>query len=82
MTEALAHLRRELAGIRSGRASPGLLEHVVVGEASHGRHVQLHKLGTVVARNPQLLVVEVYDKSVSRGEGRKRGGGAHSCLWL
>ncbi|GIL49766.1 hypothetical protein Vafri_6060 [Volvox africanus] len=61
MRSALDHLQRELAGIRTGRASPGLLEAVVVPECSHGKHVPLRALGTVVVRNPHLLVVEVYD---------------------
>ncbi|KAG2438450.1 hypothetical protein HYH02_010905 [Chlamydomonas schloesseri] len=66
MGEALDHLRRKLAGIRTGRASPGLLEAINVEARSsgsaHGPHVPLRVLGTVVARGPQLLVVEVYDK--------------------
>ncbi|PNW76326.1 hypothetical protein CHLRE_12g545177v5 [Chlamydomonas reinhardtii] len=66
MGEALDHLRRKLAGIRTGRASPGLLEAVSVearsSGSSHGPHVPLRVLGTVVARGPQLLVVELYDK--------------------
>ncbi|GIM14752.1 hypothetical protein Vretimale_17547, partial [Volvox reticuliferus] len=61
MRSALDHLQRELAGIRTGRASPGLLEAVVVPECSHGKHVPLRALGTVIVRNPHLLVVEVYD---------------------
>lgn len=72
MGEALDHLRRKLAGIRTGRASPGLLEAVSVearsSGSSHGPHVPLRVLGTVVARGPQLLVVELYDKEV-RGRG-------------
>ncbi|GLC45806.1 hypothetical protein PLESTB_001153800 [Pleodorina starrii] len=61
MRASLEHLQRELAGIRTGRASPGLLEGVVVADSSHGSHVPLRGLGTVVVRNPHLLVVEVYD---------------------
>ncbi|GFR48091.1 hypothetical protein Agub_g9778, partial [Astrephomene gubernaculifera] len=63
MSTSLAALSRELAGIRTGRASPGLLEAVEVEASSRGGvHVPLRALGTVVARNPQLLVVELYDK--------------------
>eukprot|EP00198_Chlamydomonas_reinhardtii_P013707 XP_001703044.1 predicted protein [Chlamydomonas reinhardtii] len=67
MGEALDHLRRKLAGIRTGRASPGLLEAVSVearsSGSSHGPHVPLRVLGTVVARGPQLLVD---DKAVAK----------------
>ncbi|KAG2433669.1 hypothetical protein HXX76_008040 [Chlamydomonas incerta] len=66
MGEALDQLRRKLAGIRTGRASPGLLESISVearsSGSSHGPHVPLRVLGTVVARGPQLLVVELYEK--------------------
>ncbi|EFJ43178.1 hypothetical protein VOLCADRAFT_106930 [Volvox carteri f. nagariensis] len=61
MRSALEHYQKELAGIRTGRASPGLLEGVMVGESSHGKHVPVRALGTVVVRNPHLLVVEVYN---------------------
>ncbi|PNH06039.1 Ribosome-recycling factor, partial [Tetrabaena socialis] len=62
MSGAVDHFRHELSGIRTGRASPGLLEAVTVHAPSHGSHVPLRALGTVVARSPQLLVVEVYSK--------------------
>jgi hypothetical protein len=63
MSDAVAHFGRELAGIRSGRAAPGLLEHLTVDSSQHGPHVALRALGTVVARGPQLLAVELYDRA-------------------
>lgn len=59
MEKAVNHLRQELAGMRSGRASPGMLEHLKV--EVYGEKMPLHSLATIMARDAQLLVASVYD---------------------
>ncbi|KAF6260617.1 ribosome recycling factor domain-containing protein [Scenedesmus sp. NREL 46B-D3] len=59
MEQAVEHLMHELSGVRTGRANPGLIENIPV-DAS-GEHMPVKACGTVTVRNPQLLVVSLYD---------------------
>ncbi|MBE3597999.1 MAG: ribosome recycling factor [Limnochordaceae bacterium] len=54
--------RRELAAIRTGRASPALLERVVVDY--HGAPVPLNQLASITAPEPRTLVVQPWDRSI------------------
>jgi len=61
MQKALEHLREELAGVRTGRASPGLLETIKV--EAYGSKMDLRDLASINAPEPRLLVVQVWDRS-------------------
>ncbi len=56
-------LNRELAGIRTGRASPGLIEELRVNY--YGTPTPLKQLATITAPEPRLLVVQPYDRSAT-----------------
>ena len=62
MKKALDGTRRELAGIRSGKASPALLDTVRV--EAYGQPVPINQVGSVSAPEPRLLVVQPWDKSL------------------
>jgi ribosome recycling factor len=62
MDGALETLRREFAGLRTGRAHPGLLEPVKV--IAYGTEMPLNQVGTVGAPEPRMLTVQVWDKSM------------------
>jgi ribosome recycling factor len=62
MQGALASLKQELAGLRTGRASTALLEHVQV--EAYGSQMPLNQLATVSAPEPRLLNVQVWDRSM------------------
>jgi ribosome recycling factor len=62
MKKALEGSRRELAGIRSGKASPALLDTVRV--EAYGSEVPLQQVGGISAPEPRLLVVQPWDKSL------------------
>ncbi|KAL4422102.1 hypothetical protein ABPG77_001570 [Micractinium sp. CCAP 211/92] len=59
MERALEHLQGELANIRTGRAAPGMLDHLKVDV--YGDRLPLKACGSVSVRDPQLLVVTVFD---------------------
>lgn len=61
MKKTLDALRRELAGIRTGRASPGLIERLEVNY--YGTPTPLNQLGGISAPEARLLVVQPWDKS-------------------
>jgi ribosome recycling factor len=62
MDGALETLRREFAGLRTGRAHPGLLEPVKV--PAYGQETPLNQVGTVGAPEARMLTVQVWDKSL------------------
>jgi ribosome recycling factor len=62
MDGALETLRREFAGLRSGRASPALLEPVRV--EAYGSEVPLAQVGTIGVPEARMLTVQVWDRSL------------------
>ena len=64
MDGAIEALKKELGGLRTGRASPSLLESVSVN--AYGTNMPLNQLSTVSAPEPRLLVVQVWDRSMAK----------------
>jgi ribosome recycling factor len=62
MHGATTLLKHELGGLRTGRASAGLLEPVQV--EAYGSHMPLNQVATVSVPEPRLLSVQVWDKSL------------------
>jgi ribosome recycling factor len=60
MAQAVEHLRHELAGVRTGRASPTLLDGLTV-HGPHGDASPLSHVATVVLRGARTLVVTPHD---------------------
>jgi ribosome recycling factor len=61
MDQSIGALRKELAKVRTGRASTALLEHVVVDY--YGATTPLNQLATLSAPEPRLLVIQPYDRN-------------------
>src|SRR6266496_3219682 len=59
---AIAALKQELSGLRPGRASTALVEHVQV--EAYGSHMPLNQLATISVPEPRLLNVQVWDRSM------------------
>jgi ribosome recycling factor len=62
MEGALASLRQEFAGLRTGRASTQLLDPVHV--EAYGQSTPVNQLGTVSTPDARMLTVQVWDKSL------------------
>ena len=62
MDGALEALRREFAGLRTGRASAHLLDTVVV--KAYGGEMPLNQVGTVSVPEPRMITVQVWDRGV------------------
>ena len=62
MDGAVETLKREFAGLRTGRASPGLIEPVRV--EAYGSEVPLTQVGTIGVPEPRLITVQVWDRSL------------------
>lgn len=62
MGQAVEHCRNELAQIRTGRATPALLDGVKV--PYYGAPAPLKTLATITAQDARLLVVQPFDKNI------------------
>ncbi len=62
MQGAIAVLKQDLGGLRTGRASSSLLDPVQV--EAYGSHMPLNQLATVSVPEPRLLSVQVWDRSM------------------
>jgi ribosome recycling factor len=62
MQGALAALKTELGGLRTGRASASLVDHVQVD--AYGTHMPLNQLATVSVPESRMLSVQVWDRSM------------------
>jgi ribosome recycling factor len=62
MQGAVQVLKQELGGLRTGRASASLLDHVQA--EAYGTHMPLNQLATISVPEPRLITVQVWDKSM------------------
>lgn len=62
MDGALDSLRKELGGLRTGRASAALLEPVVV--EAYGSRMPLTQVGTIGVPEPRMVTVQVWDRAL------------------
>lgn len=59
MEKAAEVLKKQLGGIRTGRANPGLVDSIKVD--AYGSQTPLKQLATVSAPEPQQIVIRPYD---------------------
>ncbi|HTH97903.1 MAG TPA: ribosome recycling factor [Stellaceae bacterium] len=62
MDGALEVLKKEFAGLRTGRASASLLDPVQV--EAYGNVMPLNQCGTINVPEPRMIVVQVWDKGM------------------
>ena len=61
MDSVIKHFERELATIRTGRASTSLVEKLKVDV--YGQQMPLNQVATLSAPDPRLIVIQPWDKS-------------------
>ena len=64
MEKALEALRREFGGVRTGKASPALLDMVRVD--AYGSKMPLNQVATVSSPEARMLIVQPFDKSLAK----------------
>lgn len=62
MEGAITAFHNELKGLRTGRASPSLLEHIAV--EAYGSKMPISQMATVSAPESRMLSVQVWDKGL------------------
>lgn len=59
MTKCLAFLHQEFTGLRTGKASPSLVENVMV--PYYGTQTRLREIGGISTPEPRMIVINSYD---------------------
>lgn len=76
MEKAVAFMTHEFAAIRTGKASPALVENIDV--EAYGSSMKLKQLALITAPEPRLLVIQPFDastvKDIERGINESRIG--------
>lgn len=62
MDKAVEAMRREFSTVRTGKATPSLLDTVRV--EAYGSLMPLNQVGTVSAPEPRMLVIQPWDKAL------------------
>ncbi|MEK7266138.1 MAG: ribosome recycling factor, partial [Pseudomonadota bacterium] len=62
MDGALVSLKSEFSGLRSGRASASLVEHIMVD--AYGSHMPVNQVGSVNVPEPRMISIGVWDKAL------------------
>jgi ribosome recycling factor len=62
MEAALSALRREFSTVRTGKATPALLDMVRV--EAYGSKMPLNQVATVNAPEPSVLIIQPFDRSI------------------
>ena len=63
MEKAVEDFRKELSGMRTGRANVSLLDHVRVDY--HGTSMPINQLGTLSVPDPMMIVISPWDPSAA-----------------
>ncbi len=62
MERAIAALKEEYVGLRTGRANAGLVEPITV--EAYGSTMPLNSVGAISVPEPRMIVVSVWDKAM------------------
>ena len=62
MDSAVDVVKKEFAGLRTGRASTHLIEPIVV--EAYGSQMPINQLGNINVPEPRMITVQVWDKSM------------------
>ena len=62
MTSSINHFTKEINGLRTGRASTALVDHLLV--EAYGSKVPISQLGNISVPEPRLLTIQVWDNSM------------------
>ena len=61
MAKVIQYLKDEFKGVRTGRATAGLVEHLKIEVPAYGSTMELRELASITAPEPSTLVVKPFD---------------------
>mgnify|MGYP001347232132 CR=1 FL=1 len=68
MDKSITHLQQELSGLRTGKASPSLVENI--GVEYYGTTTRLRELAGISTPEPRLIVINPYDPTAREAISR------------
>lgn len=66
MQKAVEYLGVEFAGVRTGKANPGLVENIDVHVASYGSTMKIKGLAVITVPEPRMIMVQPFDPSTAK----------------
>jgi len=66
MTKCVEYLQHEFAGVRTGKASPALIENIDVHVQAYGGVSKLKSIAVISSPEPRMLMVQPFDPSTTR----------------
>ena len=63
MQKAIDHMNHEFTGVRTGKASPALVEGLDVAVASYGSNMKLQALAVITTPEPRTIMIQPFDPS-------------------
>lgn len=66
MEKAVEHLVQDFATVRTGKASPGLIENLDVHVHSYGSTMKLRQLAVISTPEPRMLEVKAFDPATTQ----------------
>ena len=70
MLKAVDFAKQEFSGVRTGKASPGLVENLDVHVSSYGSVMKLKGLAVISTPEPRLILIQPFDPSTVHDLGR------------
>lgn len=64
MQKVLEVLHGDLATVRTGRATPSLVDHIIINAYGGTTKLKVMELATIAASDPQTLVITPFDASI------------------
>lgn len=64
MEQVLSVVRQDIGTIRTGRATPSLVEDIVIPAYGGTQRLRVKELATITATDPQSLLISPWDKSI------------------
>ena len=65
MDKAVQHLAQEFSAVRTGKASPALVDNLDVHIAAYGSKMRLKELAVVATPEPRLISIQPFDPSTA-----------------
>jgi ribosome recycling factor len=63
MKKALEVTKQDIAGIRSGRATPALVENIMITAYGGSQHLRVMEMATITTMDAKTIVIAPYDPS-------------------
>lgn len=64
MRNAVEHMLQEFSGVRTGKASPALVENLEVAVASYGSSMRMKELAVITTPEARTIMIQPFDPSV------------------